>query len=145
MFFQEILLFAPLQLWLGHFGWKYSLKKNYFFPLDHWVVKDRGGECFSTLAKQFAICSPNILHRRLLSPGNNTGETCWKYILSWHSLALNRCVIKWELNVSEFQCLPFSAHSIYWILSSVCSGARFPMVLVTFQARSQLCKSKSKE
>ena len=74
MFFQEILLFAALQLWLGHFSRKYSLKKNYLFPLDDWVVKDRGGECFSTLAKQFAIFSPNILHRRLLSPGNNTGQ-----------------------------------------------------------------------
>ena len=75
MFFQEI-LFAALQLWPSHFGRTYSLKKNYFSPLDDWVVKDRGGECFSTLAKQCAIFSPNILHRRLLSPGNNTGETC---------------------------------------------------------------------
>ena len=115
-----------------------------FSPLDDWV-KDRGGECFSTLAKQCAIFSPNILHRRLLSPGNNTGETCWKHSLSWHSLALNLCVINWELNVSEFQCLRFSAHSIYWILPSVCSGARFLKVLVTFQARSQIFESKSKE
>lgn len=115
-----------------------------FFPLDDWV-KDRGGESFSTLAKQYAIFSPNILHRRLLSPGNNTGERCWKHSLSWHSLALNLCVINWELDVSQCQCFPFSAHSIYWILPSVCSGARFLMVLVTFQARSQIFESKSKE
>ena len=74
MFFQEILLFAALQLWSGHFARTYSLKKNYFFPPEDWVVKNRGGECFSTLAKQFAIFSPNILHRRLLSPGNNTDQ-----------------------------------------------------------------------
>ena len=48
--------------------------RRIIFPLDDWVVKDRGGEYFSTLAKQFAIFSPNILHRRLLSPGNNTGQ-----------------------------------------------------------------------
>ena len=115
-----------------------------FFPLDDWVVKDRGGECFSTLTKQFAIFSPYILHRRLLSSGNNTGETRWKYP-SWHSLPLKLCVINWELDVSEFQCFPFSAHSIYWNFPSVCSGAHFSMVLVTFQARSQMFKSKSKE
>ena len=101
--------------------------KRIIFSLDDWVVKDRGDECFSTLAKQFAILSPNKLHRRLLSLGNNL------------------FVINWELNVSEFQCFPFSAHSIYWILPSVCSGAHFSMVLVTFQARSQIFKSKSKE
>ena len=144
MFFREILLFAVLQLWSGHFRRTYSLNKNYFFPLDDWV-KDRGGECFSTLAKQYYSISPNILHRRLLSPGNNTGERCWKHSLSWHSLALNLCVINWELHVSEFQCLPFSSHSIYWIFPSVCSGAHFWMVLVTFEARSQMFKSKCKE
>ena len=94
--------------------WSYVLtQEELFFPLDDWVVKDRGGECFSTLAKQFVIFSPNILHRRLLSPGNNTGQHVGNYNLSCHSTALNLCVINWELNVSEFQGLPFSAHSIY--------------------------------
>ena len=34
--------------------------------------------------------------------------------------------------------------SVY-VLPSVCSGARFLMVLVTLQARSQIFESKSKE
>ena len=59
---------------VGSFWSKKFTQEELFFPLDNWVVKDRGGECFSTLAKQFAIFSPNILHRRLLSPGNNTGQ-----------------------------------------------------------------------
>ena len=58
--FKKYKLFAALQLWSGRST--YSLKKS-FFSVDGWVVKDRGGECYSTLSKKFAIFSPNILLR----------------------------------------------------------------------------------